>query len=479
MAPLDAAQLPSEPLDDLYEHAPCGQLSSLVDGTVVRLNATLLQWSGYLANDVVGRRFVDLLTVGSRLFYDTRCLPVLQLQGEVREVALELRCADGSTLPILINSVLRSPRDGGPDQIWTAVFDATTRQDYERALLGARRAAEQSEARVRVLQQASEAFAAARTEAAVTGSLADVTRSAFDASTATVLLLQTGRTELVSATPLAGPLGEAVSVDSWRPEAVALRSGEVVTIASVDDAERRFPDLAHPLHQARQEALIATPLLGDDGPLGVLVCLFGRRRDFPDHETELHRTLARQATQALQRVRLQAQLQHLAHHDGLTGLANRALLQSRLDVLLAPSDELARSVALIFLDLDGFKAINDQLGHVTGDSVLEQVAERLLAVVRRGDTVARFGGDEFVIMCDDATPADAERVAERVQATVREPLTGVPPDLPLTASIGVALHRREVSAEVSVSPDQLVLAADGAMYQSKRDGKDRRTVVRL
>jgi diguanylate cyclase (GGDEF)-like protein len=93
--------------------------------------------------------------------------------------------------------------------------------------------------------------------------------------------------------------------------------------------------------------------------------------------------------------------------------------------------------------------------------------------------VARFGGDEFVIMCDDATPADAERVAERVQATVREPLTGVPPDLPLTASIGVALHRREVSAEVSVSPDQLVLAADGAMYQSKRDGKDRRTVVRL
>ena len=97
--------------------------------------------------------------------------------------------------------------------------------------------------------------------------------------------------------------------------------------------------------------------------MGVLVCFFGRRRDFEDDELALNRTLARLGAQALQRIRLQEQLEHLALHDKLTGLANRELLQYRLAQALFAAGRHLRPMSVIFLDLDGFKAINDQLGH--------------------------------------------------------------------------------------------------------------------
>jgi diguanylate cyclase (GGDEF)-like protein len=133
----------------------------------------------------------------------------------------------------------------------------------------------------------------------------------------------------------------------------------------------------------------------------------------------------------------------MAMHDQLTGLANRELLQHRLSQALSSAGRHQRSMALVFLDLDGFKAINDHLGHTTGDSVLEQVSDRLRGVVRRHDDIARFGGDEFVVVCEDTDIEAAVRVAERIRAAIRKPLTGVPIEYPLTASIGVALHHAQ------------------------------------
>lgn len=462
-------------LEDLYEHAPCGYLTTAPNGVVVKVNETFLAWTGYSRDQVVGQPFASLLNVGSQLFYATRCLPVLRLEGEVREVALVLDRSHGRPLPILVNSIMLAGDDGQPRLVRTAVFDATRRQDYERDLLFARRAAERSEVRIRTLQEAAATFGAAKSEESVTAALAEIACAAFDATCATVMLPVTDSGNLRAVAGAAHPVGESVSIDSQRPEAEALRRANVVTISSVDEAERMFPALAEPLHAARLEAMTATPLLADDAPMGVLVCFFGRRRDFEEDELALNRTLARLGAQALQRIRLQEQLEHLALHDKLTGLANRELLQDRLAQALFAASRHLRPMSVIFLDLDGFKAINDQLGHAAGDAVLVEVSARLRGAVRPSDTIARFGGDEFVVVCEDAAADAAVAVAERIRMAIGQPIAHIPVALPLTASIGVARHRPNGGR--TPEPDEVVRRADAAMYQSKESGKDRYTVV--
>lgn len=138
--------------DDLYDHAPCGYLSSLADGTIVKVNQTFLTWTGYRREDLVGTvRFQELLSVGGQIYYETHYGPMLEMQGGAREVALEVVRADGRRLPALVNSVVRRDESGRTAFVRTAVFDATDRRAYERELLDARRRAEESEARARVL----------------------------------------------------------------------------------------------------------------------------------------------------------------------------------------------------------------------------------------------------------------------------------------------------------------------------------------
>jgi sigma-B regulation protein RsbU (phosphoserine phosphatase) len=145
-------------LDDdavaLYERAPCGYLSTTPDGTIVKVNRTFLTITGYERSDLVGRRsFSELLTAGGRMYHETHYAPMLQLQGTAREIALEIVCADGHRLPVLVNSVMERDSDGAPVVIRTAIFDATTRRGYERELLGARQRAQESERRAMLLAQ--------------------------------------------------------------------------------------------------------------------------------------------------------------------------------------------------------------------------------------------------------------------------------------------------------------------------------------
>lgn len=468
-APLESS------LEDLYELAPCGYLSTDPYGVVVKVNWTFLAWTGYDREQVVGVAFAELLTVGCRLFYDTRCVPVLRLQGQVREISLSLQLPDGRTLPVLMNANVHLGSDGQPRVVRVAVFDASGRQDYERELLMSRRAAERSEAQVRVLQQAASSFSAARTEDAITADLATMARSALDAVCSTVMLLDPAEGTLHASAEAPHPLGPSMSLTEIRPETEALRLGSVVMISSVDEAEKTFPALADRMYEARIEAIAATPLLDDEVPLGVLVCFFGRRRVWTDDEVDLQIALARQAAQALSRFRLQLQLQHLALHDKLTGLANRELLQYRLAQVLSSAGRSRQPLAVLFLDLDGFKFINDELGHAVGDRVLIETAQRLRDSVRDEDTVARLGGDEFIVVCENVSASAAVALAARVGAAIRAPIAGVPPGFPLTASIGVARH--VPNGGKTLEPDAVVHAADEAMYAAKRGGKDRHTVI--
>lgn len=138
--------------EELYDNAPCGYLSTLPDGTIVKVNATFLTWTGFRREDLTGkRRFQSLFVPGDRIFYETHFAPLLLMQGRVREIAIQLVCASGALLPVLINSVLKRNAAGEPAIIRVALFDATERRQYEQELVFARRLAEESEARATTL----------------------------------------------------------------------------------------------------------------------------------------------------------------------------------------------------------------------------------------------------------------------------------------------------------------------------------------
>ncbi|MBW3652083.1 MAG: PAS domain-containing protein [Actinobacteria bacterium] len=156
-----SAPEPGEQDDELYEDAPCGYISAAPGGELVKVNRTLLAWTGYTRDELLGRRFQDLLTPGGRIYHETHYAPLLRMQGAVREIALELVCADGRPLPVLVNSVLRTDDDGRPLLVRTTVFDATHRRQYERELLLARERERAARRRMERLQRLSAVLAAA------------------------------------------------------------------------------------------------------------------------------------------------------------------------------------------------------------------------------------------------------------------------------------------------------------------------------
>jgi diguanylate cyclase (GGDEF)-like protein/PAS domain S-box-containing protein len=185
-----------------------------------------------------------------------------------------------------------------------------------------------------------------------------------------------------------------------------------------------------------------------------------------DAEGRLYR-VAGVTEDVTERKRMEDQLLHDAFHDSLTGLPNRALFQDRLqhslDLFRRHPD---RGFAVMILDLDRFKLVNDSFGHLPGDRLLAAVADRLRGRMREGDTVARFGGDEFALLIDDVPDAgEAMRAAERVQAELWDPFTLEGQSLYVTPSIGIALSGPEVE-----SPEDLVRRADTAMYRAKELG---------
>jgi diguanylate cyclase (GGDEF)-like protein/PAS domain S-box-containing protein len=175
-----------------------------------------------------------------------------------------------------------------------------------------------------------------------------------------------------------------------------------------------------------------------------------------------------QVADATGRRKAEARLRRLALFDSLTGLANRDLLKDRLVHALAQAKRRGTLVALLFCDLDRFKVVNDTWGHDAGDQLLAAAAQRVQQSLRPGDTPARFGGDEFVVLCEDLTaPAEAEAVAERLRTVLAEPFALDAGEVATTVSIGICIARG------GESPDNLMRNADVAMYEAKTRGRAR------
>ena len=180
--------------------------------------------------------------------------------------------------------------------------------------------------------------------------------------------------------------------------------------------------------------------------------------------------LARAIRYAIERKRGELELAHRATHDPLTGLPNRALLFDRLELTLARLERRSRGCAVLFLDLDGFKEVNDRNGHDVGDALLVAVACRLAMVVRPSDTVARLGGDEFVVLCDDLLdPEQADVIADRIVESFERPFEADGREYEVGVSIGIAhADGRGVTAA------ELIRQADEAMFAVKQAGGGRR-----
>ena len=169
-----------------------------------------------------------------------------------------------------------------------------------------------------------------------------------------------------------------------------------------------------------------------------------------------------------ERTYAEEQIKHLAYHDALTGLPNRLLFKDRLTVALSHAQRGHERLAVLFLDLDRFKVINDSLGHTAGDQLLQAVAWRIQSCVRESDTVARLGGDEFTLLLPQLTHSeDAARVAQKILQAVQHPFTVEGRELFITTSVGISLY-----PEDGEEAETLIKNADTAMYQAKAEGRD-------
>jgi diguanylate cyclase (GGDEF)-like protein len=259
----------------------------------------------------------------------------------------------------------------------------------------------------------------------------------------------------------------------------AYSGGEAVAIEDLS-VDTRFPRFSPRALDAGLAAVFTFPIRMDSHRLGALDLYRDTSGGLEPEDMAAAQVLANVAAAYLFNAQARSeaavsveQLTHRSLHDPLTALPNRALLHELLDRAVARARRSRRMAAVLFVDLDGFKLVNDQYGHQLGDQLLIAVATRLTRVLRSGDTLARLSGDEFVILCEDLdTSSGAELVAKRIAATLGEPFELDGHTLAMTASVGLAF-----SGPGEDIPETLLRDADLAMYQAKLNGGGHHQVI--
>jgi diguanylate cyclase (GGDEF)-like protein len=266
----------------------------------------------------------------------------------------------------------------------------------------------------------------------------------------------------------AGVPGHPVHRQLEQPAATYLRLAASHNLLVSDwelEGQEQRPAL---LREARARASVVVAISEHDRVFGALGVYFSQPRDFQADEVDTVRAIANLLASATERERAADEMRHRALHDPLTGLPNRTLFVDRLQHAISQRTRLGTSIAVLFLDIDHFKFINDSLGHSAGDELLRAIAARLQSTVRAGDTVARFGGDEFLLICADVgDPVQATQIAARTIETLRDPFALHGVKHAVSVSIGIA-----IAHDSGRDAEDLIREADAAMYRAKEDGRD-------
>jgi diguanylate cyclase (GGDEF)-like protein len=260
-------------------------------------------------------------------------------------------------------------------------------------------------------------------------------------------------------------IGEARAPDDYRSQSgYALATGKA-TVVNDWEKETRFGQSALQSEQGMRSAAIVL-INGEERPYGVLGSGSRKQHGYSQEDVNFMQGIANVLANAIQRRRTEEQTQHEALHDSLTGLPNRSLFLDRLQHALSVAARRRTTIAVLFMDLDQFKLVNDGLGHAAGDELLAAVAPRIEQALRPGDTVARFGGDEFAVLAEDVQDErGATRIAERIAEALARPFILRGREHFVSASIGISIG---TGAE---EPEGLIRDADAALYRAKDRGR--------
>jgi diguanylate cyclase (GGDEF)-like protein/PAS domain S-box-containing protein len=413
-----------EMLRHLYEHTPAMLHSLDEEGRIMAVSQFWLERLGYSVDEVVGHRATEFLDEPSRRHLLREAWPVLLRTGEIRDVELRMVCRDAQLVDVLLSSTGERDAHGRMGRSLAVVEDVTRK-----------RLAEQLAAQFQRM-------------------------SVMLASIGDAVIGTDERGCIVSFNPA------AVEMTGWAAaQAIGQFYGTVVHRRDLDSGE----PLADPvLVCLRDQASIraqAARLLHRDGSGRVIRETVTPMRD-PDSGVQIGAVATFQDTTTAHE--LARTLVRQAQHDALTGLPNRLLLQDRLQQALQLACRTGGCLAVMFLDLDHFKRINDRQGHDVGDELLRRVAASVLGAVRASDTVCRLGGDEFVVLLPQISVAeDAAEVARHILAAVSPPYRIGAVNLHVTFSIGIAVFPDDGEDEAT-----LMRRADTAMYEAKREGRN-------
>jgi diguanylate cyclase (GGDEF)-like protein len=379
-----------------------------------------MTWCGLSRRSLIGQRLERVLGVRSD------------------ELVSALRDANDSLLPVttILNShTTRSQAvtlAAGLTVTGTtvaAILDATLQQAFEHDLKSRHWRADRESERLRILLAAAVAFADAGTEDELSDALSRAAISAFRASDASVHVVNDGKSRTSAGR---NPLTPFLDLRGTPTGATAIALGDAFALENPTAADEFFPGLGvgEAMVQSGTHALIASPIFNHGEAIAALGVYFNHPRAFDGQARPLIRALAQQAAPVFARIRLEDQILRSAMLDEVTRSPSRRLFERGLE---RAEEQRTFCSAVLFLDLDGFKKVNDRLGHSAGDRLLREVGERLRNVFRADDAVARYGGDEFVAVITSPHSA-AAALGERARQALAQPFEWLPETLQITAS---------------------------------------------